>query len=682
MPAPAFQSSASTGTTYDTSFTPAVPSGTVAGDLLVAVGWISSDTLSAPAGWTPGCDVDNGVMHLYVWAKTAGSGEPPPVFTATTGSYGRVSLYRLTGADAATPVDVTASDTATLDAPSVTTTGNDRTILHLFGSSSGFGTPPVVPAGDTQIESADDYYLVAAASHSEQSVAGPTGIASFDDSAGTTDQVTATVAIASATNSAPINLNDGLQLQWPGTLTAAMGGSPVRQDTGAGTVTTTGPGGPGDWYLSHYQLGGQTGTTYLRNGTGSPLSLTAPFTVALWEECTGELTSAKTWLKLIGTGADTIEVSQAADANPSTIPHKLKVGGVEQASDQRGTNQYNPSIWTLIVIRTDGAGNIEMRQNDAAFDAGTHTVSHEYDELQVAHITTDGMSWYVDEVAVWDRALTDAEVDHLWNAGVGQSYELDNYGPGSVEPLALQVEGTTPRLMTGAEPLVLSADVLTVALDDDAALTLSATACLPGVLQPAAAISLLEPGTLFGSPQDAEPLALQPVVIGPELPDTTAALSLQVHGLPPALPSVSGLTLGTAVLTGGLNSQPLILATEPLFGGLSHNVTLALGVAEFLVGPNELQPAVPLTLRVDATLHPRLLPPVESLTLTSDGLPGVILTPAITLAVDSLSDVPLLTVTPRLVLRADRFVTRSFERVNLIRLRSRSAKLRSLSVSN
>lgn len=684
MTAPAYQNKSSTGEIFATDFTPLVPSGTASGDLLVACCWNASESIAtAPAGWTQALTVSNASnMHLDVYWKIATATESSPTFSGTSDSYGEVIVYRVSGTDSSTPIDVTGTYTGTLDAPSVTTTVDDCLVLHLFGTASSSGTQILAPVGDTALDEPSNFYCGLSSGYTTQNSAGATGPAAFDDALTTSDQVTATVAIAPPSTTAPINLNDVLQLQWPGTLTAAVGGDPVREDTGAGTVTSTGSSGPGVWFLNHYQSGGQTGATWLRNGTSSPLNLTAPFTVALWEKCSGGPTHAKTWLKLTGSGADAIEVSQAADANPATIPHKLRVAGVEQASDQRGANNYNPTIWTLVVVRADGAGNIEMRQNDAAFDAGTHTASHEYDELQVAHITTDGMAWYVDEVAVWDRTLTDAEVDHLWNAGVGQSYELGNYGPGSVEPLALSVDDATPRIIPGAESIVLSAEPLAVDLADADALTLHVTARLPGVLQPAVAINLPNPGVLFGNPQEVEALTLQPVVLGPELPEAIAALGLQVDSLPPALPSVNGLALRTDSLTGGLQLQPLTLTAESLFGGLSHSETLTLGVADHLIGPNELQPAETLTLRVDASLNPRVLPLVETLSLATHSLPGVFVTPVVTLAADSLSDVPLLTMTPRLVLRADRFITHSFERVNLIGLRSRRARLQSLSVTN
>jgi hypothetical protein len=54
----------------------------------------------------------------------------------------------------------------------------------------------------------------------------------------------------------------------------------------------------------------------------------------------------------------------------------------------------------------------------------------------------------------------------------------------------------------------------------------------------------------------------------------------------------------------------------------------------------------------------------------------------LTLSTMTQPDARLLTVPRNLMLRADRFVTHSFERVNLVGLRSRRARLQSLAVTN
>jgi hypothetical protein len=194
--APQYQSKSTTSEGYTTTFTPSVPSGTAEGDLLVAV-CFGAASWNTPSGWTSQLSASSSA-YISVFTKTAGASESATTFELSIESYGYVVVYRITGADTSSPIDASGSATSSLDSPGVTTTQADTLVLHLFASLSTSGTALVQPSGDTALDLPSNFYAGAASSYKTQASAGSTGAATWDDSSVTSDQVTATIAIAPA----------------------------------------------------------------------------------------------------------------------------------------------------------------------------------------------------------------------------------------------------------------------------------------------------------------------------------------------------------------------------------------------------------------------------------------------------------------------------------------------------
>jgi len=625
MTAPAYQSKSTATEDYLTSFTPAVPSGTADGDLLVAV-CFGTSYWNTPSGWTSRLSQYNGSAYLHVFTKTAGAGESATTFSLNTDGYGYVVVYRITGADTSSPIDASGSATSTLASPSVTTTVDDTLVLHLFASGSAYGTALVQPSGDTALDLPSNYYAGAASSYKTQASAGATGAATWDDSSATSDQVTATLAIAPAaaagvayesmsttgqvassslspsvptgtepgdlliafgitygtntwdtpsgwleiqgqinnkvwariatasestyaftksgsegatvsvyrfsgvyqnttlsgipavnvsgiasdtspplmtcpavtstadgclilrllrnsftsgatatptvpsgttqiesvqygtgngyrmgaaystqssagttgtadysvdggvsdcytiairpatqpTISSGATLQTDLAVLWDESTSATVGSNTLTQvNSSNGTLAlTTGIVGP--WGFRSYQSGGEIGLFYVKNGTA--FSLQAPFTVALWSDLTGGTTAENKTITLTGSGVDDIEIVQAAGSGVRAVD--LQVGSVSRAQ----YSSWNATVPTLWFIRADGYGNLEFRKNGDAWQSGIHDAGQTYTEIRVGQITSDGMSWTQDEIAIWSRALSDDEADILYNGGAENAY--------------------------------------------------------------------------------------------------------------------------------------------------------------------------------------------------------------------------------------------------------------------
>jgi hypothetical protein len=160
--APTVRSAASNAVPRATSITIAKPTGTVAGDLLVAlaghqVGQFRN--LTPPAGWTaiPDTDVaDGNNVRLHGWYRSAGSSEPSSyTFNLTGGSGQDISggILAITGANPSGPIaasggQASPNSSKSVLAPSITTTISDTLLVYTGGCSNTVSFTP--PAGMTE----------------------------------------------------------------------------------------------------------------------------------------------------------------------------------------------------------------------------------------------------------------------------------------------------------------------------------------------------------------------------------------------------------------------------------------------------------------------------------------------------------------------------------------------------
>jgi hypothetical protein len=133
----------STTATGTASVTLQMPNGIAAGDYLLAhVGYHDSvQTLTAPGGWKPVGQTDSSTIASNVYWKVAVAGEPSAVFShPTAGSTklfaGGVTAFRNVRAVAPVFGGAEGSST-TATTPSVTTTGTDVEVVHLFTKTQG-----------------------------------------------------------------------------------------------------------------------------------------------------------------------------------------------------------------------------------------------------------------------------------------------------------------------------------------------------------------------------------------------------------------------------------------------------------------------------------------------------------------------------------------------------------------
>jgi hypothetical protein len=134
-----------------------VPSGTAAGDVMLAIVTSANTTAPAtPTGWTKvtAASTSLGSGSLTVFSRVAGSGEPTSYSWSLGGTFeasGEVSTY--VGVDNTTPVQVASvnsGNSKTATAPSVTTTANNAMVVAALGYNSVGVITVTDPSGTTR----------------------------------------------------------------------------------------------------------------------------------------------------------------------------------------------------------------------------------------------------------------------------------------------------------------------------------------------------------------------------------------------------------------------------------------------------------------------------------------------------------------------------------------------------
>lgn len=195
------------------NFTVSVPSGTVNGDLLIAVNASDFSTLAAspvPAGFTAlatsSYDGGSNSIHVAIGYRIASSEPANYTFTVGSSSDNAAALLRITGHDS-TPTIVQVAPTAFSAAAAViapTITPNGATdLLVCFASSDGAnGTGTVSwtpPSGMTEHADAQSATFTSVTAASLQNPSSPSGTKTFTSSPGNDHGGACTISIKSAT---------------------------------------------------------------------------------------------------------------------------------------------------------------------------------------------------------------------------------------------------------------------------------------------------------------------------------------------------------------------------------------------------------------------------------------------------------------------------------------------------
>lgn len=233
--------SASSGTNSATaSIVLARPAGVTAGDVLMAaVTTRGVPTIPAPSGWATVLETRNEtIMQQVVFVRVAGSSEPDSYtfsFAKAVSATGGILAY--SGVDPTSPIDVAAgsvsASSATVTAPSVSTTTDDGLVIAVFGIarlSSFTEAEGMTERLDVTGSSSVSYKVSSAADDAPLGPAGPTGSRSSTAS-GASGNIGQLVALRAA-GAPPVADFDGVPLSGVVPLTVTF------QDRSAGAPSS------------------------------------------------------------------------------------------------------------------------------------------------------------------------------------------------------------------------------------------------------------------------------------------------------------------------------------------------------------------------------------------------------------------------------------------------------------
>lgn len=192
-----------------------------------------------------------------------------------------------------------------------------------------------------------------------------------------------------------------------------------RSDSGMGTITPS----TGDKYFT------------LADSTDA-FEWTATSTVAIWHWHDGVATAGGFMLRKGGADANVQWQVNGHGASLNRLLIQIYDTGYTSnywAATSASGQTIAPG-WNLFLMRGDAVTGCEYRQNgnawrDCSVGAGTPTFplgNGSGETLYFARrgtVNTSGMEFPYDNIAWWDRRITDDEADGLWAAGAGTFYE-------------------------------------------------------------------------------------------------------------------------------------------------------------------------------------------------------------------------------------------------------------------
>lgn len=167
---------------------------------------------------------------------------------------------------------------------------------------------------------------------------------------------------------------------------------------------------------------------YLKRADTAALDLSGAFSIAFW-------------LKSIGSSGIDRGVICKGSSYSATLGYNVYMAGTGGPFDHKiqfskgneymiGTHQFNDNVWRYVVCRFNGGSIMTIYVNNVldGYDAAkSAAVGNSANELRIGarSYTLQGGSYLdggVDEVAIWNREITVAEMTQLWNGGAGLAY--------------------------------------------------------------------------------------------------------------------------------------------------------------------------------------------------------------------------------------------------------------------
>ncbi|TSC68625.1 MAG: exported protein of unknown function [Parcubacteria group bacterium Gr01-1014_56] len=432
-----------TGLSNDVAYTELTltkPSGTVAGDFLLAnvsVNGGSVAGITAPSGWALVARVDNDTnISIASYWKTVGASEPTS-YTWTISPQTRAAggITRYSGVDPTNPIAAATSSVgvgAVASAPSITTTDNGARIVALFAINAGKANNPLFSTTTGMTKQYDirniPYGPTASTQDKAQISAGATGVASSSVSQGE-QRNWAAQQIALRPSG---DLQNGLISYWKldessGNASDSKGSNTLTNNNSA-TFTLGKIGNSANLVHDNQQY------FSISDNSQTGLDITGDMTINTWINLAAPLGGvvgfvskcdnvSRSWCSLFSHNgsSDVFNLTVSADGGGGSDPVPSLV---------LFPSPLSPGVWYMItVVYNSGTGSYNLYRDGVLQGTGTglpNSIFNGTAEFRVGWDNnpspTDGFNGKMDEVGIWNRALTISEITALYNGGAGLQY--------------------------------------------------------------------------------------------------------------------------------------------------------------------------------------------------------------------------------------------------------------------
>lgn len=422
----AFRSVSSGFNTETASIVLPRPTGVMAGDVLIAVVTTRSvPVIPAPSGWSTVIETKNQtIMQQLVFIHVAGSSEPASYtfsFAKAVSATGGIIAY--SGVDPISPIDGSAgsisASSATVTAPSLTTTTDNAMLVALFGMArlTSFTEPAAMNERfDVSGSSSVTYKVSSAADDAPLGTAGPTGSRSAT-AAGAAGNVGQLVALRAAGAPAVADF-DGVPLSGIAPLTVSF------QDRSTGSLSSWA------WDFD----GDQQTDSIARNPTHTytdPGTYTVGLTIANGETSDTEVktayvvvdpvpTSSPTDPTIVGAG-DIADCNATADEATATL-----LDGIAGTVFTLGDNVYETGTaaeWNNCYDPTWGRHRARTRPSIGDHDHPTASSATEYFDYFGAAAGDPSRGYYSYDQGAWHIVVLNTECALAGGCGAGSPQE-------------------------------------------------------------------------------------------------------------------------------------------------------------------------------------------------------------------------------------------------------------------
>ena len=308
---------------------------------------------------------------------------------------------------------------------------------------------------------------------------------------------------------------------------------------------------------------GGSSQAYLAEYASSNISLTSlPLTVAGWIKQAGSST-AGTLIDIYDASGDSDSTARAKIYRQSTgqLRAEFVTNSANGATAYESSTYATASSWVFVAARFK-ADSVELRVNNKAWQTSSTGATLDIDSDSVKLASLNGVDGTLDasHLGVWSRALSDTDVDDLYNNGDGLRWPLTKSAAATQATLTISSSTISTPISAAASQATLTLQPLGLAL--------SATPSTPAsVVATSSLLPIISGATLTATTGGLPTVS----------PATQATLTASAATLPsiPQTPTLSASTAGFTFEFEATHARMTVRAHNAIAGTPQKQLALA-----------------------------------------------------------------------------------------------------------